>query len=66
MQILLNGEWREAERGETIEGLLTRLGIDARRVVVERNLEILPKAHYARTQLAEGDRIEVVQFVGGG
>ena len=66
MEILLNGECREIDRGETVESLLLRLGVDPRRVAVERNLELLPKTRYAHTHLVEGDRIEVVHFVGGG
>lgn len=66
MKIVLNGESIQAERGESVGSLLGRLGIDPKRVAVERNLEILPKSRYAETLLADGDRIEVVQFVGGG
>jgi len=66
VKILLNGDCCEADRGETVESFLLRLGVDPRRVAVERNLELLPKAQYAQTHLAEGDRIEVVHFVGGG
>ncbi len=56
----------KAVPGETVGSLLARLGIDPRRVAVERNLEIVPKARYDDTALAEGDRIEIVHFVGGG
>lgn len=66
MRIKLNDEWLEIEPDETIAALLTRLGIDPRRVAVEHNLEIIPKVRYAETRLDEGDRLEVVHFVGGG
>ena len=65
MQIQLNGEPREV-RADTILTLVEELGLDIRKVAVERNLEIVPKSLHAATPVAEGDRIEVVQFVGGG
>jgi thiamine biosynthesis protein ThiS len=66
VDILLNGEPRGIAPGTTLAGLLAELGLDARQVAVERNLEIVPRADYAATALAEGDRLEVVTFVGGG
>jgi sulfur carrier protein len=65
MQIQLNGEPREVH-ADTILALVEELGLDIRKVAVERNLEIVPKSQHGLTALAEGDRIEVVQFVGGG
>ncbi len=65
MQIQLNGEPREV-RADTILALVEELGLDIRKVAVERNLEIVPRSLHAATPVAEGDRIEVVQFVGGG
>jgi sulfur carrier protein len=65
MQIQLNGEPRDV-RADTILALVEELGLDIRKVAVERNLEIVPKSLHAATPVAEGDRIEVVQFVGGG
>ena len=50
----------------TILDLVKALSLDPRKVAVERNLEIVPKSLHATTALAEGDRIELVQFVGGG
>jgi thiamine biosynthesis protein ThiS len=50
----------------TIQEYLVSLGIDPRRVAVELNLEILPKAQYETTQLKDGDTLEIVHFVGGG
>jgi len=46
--------------------LVVALGLDARKVAVERNLEIVPRSLYDRTELADGDRIEIVAFIGGG
>lgn len=65
MQIQINGELREV-RATTILALVEELGLDIRKVAVERNLEIVPKSRYAVTAIAAGDRIELVQFVGGG
>jgi len=65
MRIQVNGEDRETTAA-TILALVEELGLDVRKVAVERNLEIVPKSLHAATALADGDRIEVVQFVGGG
>ncbi len=65
MRIQVNGELREVEAG-TIRALVEELGLDVRKVAVERNLEIVPRTLHGTTALAEGDRIELVQFVGGG
>ncbi len=66
MRLTVNGEVREAPAEATLAGLLASLGIDSRRVAVERNLEIAPKSLWGAIVLAEGDRLEIVQFVGGG
>jgi thiamine biosynthesis protein ThiS len=65
MRIQVNGEHREVEAA-TILALVEELGLDIRKVAVERNLEIVPRSLHASTTLAEGDRVELVQFVGGG
>ena len=65
MRIQLNGEAREVEAA-TVAALVEALALDARKVAVERNLEIVPRSLYLATALADGDRIEIVQFVGGG
>ncbi len=49
-----------------LSGLLGALELDARKVAIERNLEIVPRSLYAATALADGDRIEIVHFIGGG
>jgi thiamine biosynthesis protein ThiS len=64
--ISVNGESRETKSGTTVVGLLGELGLDAARVAIERNLEILPRPRWQATQVAAGDRFEIVQFVGGG
>ena len=65
LRIQVNGEERSVAAG-TILALVEELGLDVRKVAVERNLEIVPRSLHATTVLAEGDRIELVQFVGGG
>ncbi|HEX2561335.1 sulfur carrier protein ThiS [Phenylobacterium sp.] len=66
MTLTINGETRAFDEVRDIAGLVTALGLDPRKVAVERNLEIVPRSVYARTPIADGDRIEIVQFVGGG
>ncbi|MGC2766618.1 MAG: sulfur carrier protein ThiS [Candidatus Acidiferrum sp.] len=64
--IQVNGETRETAAGTTITVLLTQLGLNSGRVAIEYNLHILPKTKWDDTQVAHGDRLEIVQFVGGG
>ena len=66
MRLTVNGETREAPPGASLAELLASLGIDGRRVAVERNREIAPKSLWPQIELAEGDELEIVQFVGGG
>lgn len=65
MQIKINGEDREIS-SKTVIDLLESLGIDPKRVAVELNMEILPKVEYSEKTIADGDKIEIVHFVGGG
>ena len=65
MRIKINGEDREVS-SKTVTDLLEFLGIDPKRVAVELNMEILPKAKYSEKAIADGDKIEIVHFVGGG
>ncbi|OYW43037.1 MAG: thiamine biosynthesis protein ThiS [Rhodobacterales bacterium 12-64-8] len=66
MNLFLNGEATEAAEGATVAAFLDQLGLPQKGVAVERNREIVPKSAFGTTALAEGDRIEIVQFVGGG
>jgi thiamine biosynthesis protein ThiS len=65
MQVQLNGEARETP-AVTVAALVAELGLDVRKVAVERNLEIVPRSLYGATPLTTGDRIEIVHFIGGG
>ncbi len=64
--IVLNGEPKDVPRPATVAALLGELGLDPREVAVERNREIVPRATYGAVSLTDGDRLEVVTFVGGG
>jgi sulfur carrier protein len=66
LQLILNGEPRAFEGVTDVAGLVAALALDSRKVAVERNLEIVPRSAYARTTLVDGDRIEIVHFIGGG
>ena len=66
VMIQVNGESRETAAGTTVTALLVQLGLNAGRVAIEYNLHILPKSEWEQTHVAEGDRFEIVQFVGGG
>jgi thiazole synthase len=66
LTIILNGEPRRIAAGTTIAVLLADLDLPAAKVAVERNLEIVPRSTFADVRLAEGDRLEIVHFVGGG
>jgi sulfur carrier protein len=66
MRIEVNGRAQEVAAGTTVAALLAQLGVDGGPVAVERNQEIVPRAQHAVTALHDGDRLEVVQFVGGG
>lgn len=63
--ITLNGEERQVPAG-SVQELLTTLALPRHKIAVERNLEIVPRSAYQATKVAAGDRIEIVQFVGGG
>jgi thiamine biosynthesis protein ThiS len=66
MKLFLNGEAIETPEGVTIDELLRQLAMPEKGVAVERNREIVPKSLYSCSLLTEGDRLEIVQFVGGG
>lgn len=64
--VTVNGEMRDMPEGLTLSALLDVLELDPRKVAVERNLEIAPRSAYDEIAIADGDRLEIVQFVGGG
>jgi sulfur carrier protein len=66
IEVVINGQSRKVARGTTVAALIGELGLGDRRVAVERNREVVPRAQHATTPLAAGDRLELVTFVGGG
>ncbi len=66
MRLVLNGSEREVGEATTVAELLDALGIPRATVVVERNGEVLSRERYPEVALGNGDRLEVVRFVGGG
>jgi thiamine biosynthesis protein ThiS len=66
LTLTLNGETRSFAGPLSVAGLLAALGLDSRKIAVERNKEIVPRSAYAATALAEGDSLEIVHFIGGG
>jgi len=66
MHVVINGENREFEAPLTVDALLLRLGLDPRKIALERNLEIVPRSAYGDTIVADGDALEIVHFIGGG
>ncbi len=66
INLVLNGDPRRVMPGSSLAALLAELDLDAAKVAVERNLEIVPRSTFAAVELAEGDRLEIVHFVGGG
>ena len=66
MTIRLNGEPREVAGPVSISALLAALDIDPRRVAVEHNLSILKRHRFPEVMVGDGDRVEIVNFVGGG
>jgi len=66
MRVTVNGEARELRDGVTVDELVGDLGLQARRIAVEINLDVLPRAEYTARSLHEGDVVEIVHFIGGG
>ena len=66
LHITLNGERFELDRPVIVIDLLTQLDIDPRRVAVEHNLAILKRQRFPEVLVSDGDRVEIVNFVGGG
>ncbi|HWE46353.1 MAG TPA: sulfur carrier protein ThiS [Caulobacteraceae bacterium] len=65
MRLTINGEEREVQASD-LAGIVRELGLDPKKVAVEHNLQIVPRSQHPVTLVLEGDRLEMVQFVGGG
>jgi thiamine biosynthesis protein ThiS len=66
MTLTINGENREFSSITTLSDLVTHLGMKADRVAIELNRELIPRDRWGATQLSDGDKLEIVHFVGGG
>ena len=66
MQVTINGEARPLAAPQSLQALLDGLGLDTRKVAVELNLEIVPRSAYGATEVGDGDKLEIVHFIGGG
>jgi len=66
LEIHVNGEPRALEPGSTVAALIEALGLGERRVAVAINRDVVPRSQFASVALAAGDRVEILQAVGGG
>ncbi len=66
LSVRVNGEPRRVPGPISIAEMLCQLGLDPRKVAVERNLEIVPRSSLSEARVADGDAFEIVHFVGGG
>ena len=66
MKLIINGEEKQVDAVRTVADLVAQLGMKADRVAVELNLDIVPRERWSDTALRDGDKLEIVHFVGGG
>ena len=66
MNLTINGENRSLAPVESLHALVEQLGMKSDRVAIELNREIVPRDQWAQTAIRDGDRLEIVHFVGGG
>lgn len=66
MKLVVNGKPVELPDGSTVAALVSHLGVEPAKVAVERNQDVVPRRTWAEAQLADGDQVEIVTFVGGG
>ena len=66
ISVIVNGEARSVPGGSSICDMLESIGLDPRKVAVEHNLEVVPRSALGDVRVSEGDRFEIVHFVGGG
>ncbi len=66
MQVIINGEPRDLADGLTLSGLVEQLGMRPDRLAIELNRDIVSRERWPATALRDGDRLEIVHFVGGG
>ena len=67
MNLVINGkDYDNMPVGMTVAALLKHLQLPPKKVAIERNLEIVPKSTFSETELSDGDRLEIIHFIGGG
>ncbi|ARJ51213.1 sulfur carrier protein ThiS [Staphylococcus lutrae] len=66
MNVFVNGEKQNFEEGTTIQEVLNHFGIEAKRMAVERNAQVIKRSEWATTEVREADQLELLEFVGGG
>jgi len=66
MQISLNGDTKNLDKNTSLQQLLTSLDLEGKRLAVEINGDIIPKSQHSKLQLSDGDKLEIVQAIGGG
>ena len=66
LSVRVNGEDRQVPGGSSVAAMVSLLGLDPKRVAVERNLEVIPRSLLATISVEDGDAYEIVHFVGGG
>jgi len=66
MNVTINGEEHKLSEALSMSALMEHLGVEPNQVAIERNLEIVPKSLHSKVIVAEGDVIEIVEFIGGG
>jgi thiamine biosynthesis protein ThiS len=66
LRVQVNGETHELAEGTTLSELIAKLQLAPERLAIERNREVVRRARWAETEIADGDQIEIVHFVGGG
>jgi thiazole synthase len=66
LNVIVNGEPKSFDRSLSVRAMLAALGLDPKKIAVERNLEIVPRSTYDQVQVKNGDKFEIVHFIGGG
>jgi len=66
ISITINGEARDIPHAMSVAELLSTFQLEAKKIAVERNLEIVPRSAYQAVSVEDGDKLEIVRFVGGG
>jgi len=66
MHVTVNGQEKSLDEGATVSDMLTTLKLDLTGMIIERNLEVVPRSEYEKTKLSDGDNIELIRLVAGG